>query len=227
MDVVPPCPDEAEALHPALDRIPPGRHAIVVDNGSADGSADIASDPGAYVVREPWRGFGSGRHPGPSPATAAVVRCCDGDASLELAVLPRAGYPVLGGSDDLVQGHRRPTARRARPSHARTANLELARLIRRRTCLSLRELGPVQAARHEAVPALNLTDRHHPLHTVVRAAYAGLRGCETDVPYRPRTGRRSSVTGTRYMWQAVRDTRAVLTERPATGSAAAMSGAVA
>ncbi|NEA51157.1 glycosyltransferase, partial [Streptomyces sp. SID10815] len=54
----------------------------------------------------------------------------------------------------------------------------------------------------------------YPLQTVVRAADAGWRVTETDVPYRPRTGR-SKVTGTwRGTWQAVRDMRAVLAERP-------------
>ncbi|WP_181794024.1 glycosyltransferase, partial [Streptomyces sp. WELS2] len=42
VDVVLPCLDEAEALPWVLDRIPSGWRAIVVDNGSTDGSADIA-----------------------------------------------------------------------------------------------------------------------------------------------------------------------------------------
>jgi glycosyltransferase involved in cell wall biosynthesis len=221
VDVVLPCLDEAGALPWVLERIPPGWRAIVVDNGSTDGSPDIARELGAYVVHEPRRGFGAACHAGLTAATADVVCFCDCDASLDPGLLPTVAGPVLDGAEDLVLGRRRPTARNARPVHARLANLELARLIRRRTGLRLHDLGPMRAARREALMALGLTDRRsgYPLQMVVRAADAGWRVTETDVPYHPRTGR-SKVTGTwRGTWQAVRDMRAVLAERPSAAPA--------
>ncbi|MFF8902430.1 glycosyltransferase family 2 protein [Streptomyces lydicus] len=217
VDVVLPCLDEAEALPWVLDRIPSGWRAIVVDNGSTDGSADIARALGAHVVHEPRRGFGAACHAGLTAATADIVCFCDCDASLDPALLPTVAGPVLDGSADLVLGCRRPVTRRAWPLHARLANLELARLIRRRTGLRLHDLGPMRAARRESLHALDLTDRRsgYPLQMVVRAADAGWRVAETEVPYRPRTGR-SKVTGTWLgTWHAVRDMRAVLAERPA------------
>ncbi|WP_310726425.1 glycosyltransferase family 2 protein [Streptomyces sp. N2A] len=217
VDVVLPCLDEAEALPWVLDRIPSGWRAIVVDNGSTDGSADIARALGAHVVHEPRRGFGAACHAGLTAATADIVCFCDCDASLDPALLPTVAGPVLDGSTDLVLGRRRPVTRRAWPLHARLANLELARLIRRRTGLRLHDLGPMRAARRESLHALDLTDRRsgYPLQMVVRAADAGWRVAETEVPYRPRTGR-SKVTGTWLgTWHAVRDMRAVLAERPA------------
>ncbi|MGW2616830.1 glycosyltransferase family 2 protein [Streptomyces sp. NPDC001500] len=225
VDVVLPCLDEAEALPWVLERIPPGWRAIVVDNGSTDGSPDIARDLGAQVVHEPRRGFGAACHAGLTAATADVVCFCDCDASLDPGLLPTVAGPVLDGAADLVLGRRRPTGRGAWPLHARLANLELARLVRRRTGLALHDLGPMRAARREALLALSLTDRRsgYPLQMVVRAADDGWRVTETDVPYRPRTGR-SKVTGTwRGAWQAVRDMRAVLAEpssaaRPALGA---------
>ncbi|MGY5135482.1 glycosyltransferase family 2 protein [Streptomyces nigrescens] len=218
VDVVLPCLDEAEALPWVLGRIPSGWRAIVVDNGSVDSSADIARALGAHVVHESRRGFGAACHTGLTAATADVVCFCDCDASLDPALLPAVGGPVLDGSTDLVLGRRRPVTRRAWPLHARLANLELARLIRRRTGLRLHDLGPMRAARRQSLLALDLTDRRsgYPLQMVVRAADAGWRVTETDVPYHPRTGR-SKVTGTwRGTWQAVRDMRAVLAERPVT-----------
>ncbi|WP_459179854.1 glycosyltransferase family 2 protein [Streptomyces sp.] len=218
MDVVLPCLDEAAALPWVLERIPPGWRAIVVDNGSTDGSAELAASLGAYVVREPRRGFGAACHAGLSAATADVVCFCDCDASLDPGLLPSVAGPVLDGSADLVLGRRRPVGRGAWPPHARLANLELARLIRRRTGLRLRDLGPMRAARREPLLALGLADRRsgYPLQMLVRAADAGWRVRETDVPYHPRTGR-SKVTGTwRGTWHAVRDMRAVLAE-PAGG----------
>ncbi|MGW3248409.1 glycosyltransferase family 2 protein [Streptomyces sp. NPDC001070] len=225
VDVVLPCLDEAEALPWVLDRIPAGWRAIVVDNGSTDGSADVARALGAHVVHEPRRGFGAACHAGVTAATADVVCVCDCDASLDPALLPAVAGPVLDGAADLVLGRRRPVTRRAWPLHARLANLELARLVRRRTGLRLHDLGPMRAARRESLLALDLTDRRsgYPLQMVVRAADAGWRVEETDVPYRPRAGR-SKVTGTwRGTWHAVRDMRAVLAERPATGPVATAS----
>ncbi|RPF39217.1 glycosyltransferase family 2 protein [Streptomyces sp. TLI_185] len=221
VDVVLPCLDEARTLPWVLERVPPGWRAIVVDNGSTDGSPDIARELGAYVVHEPRRGFGAACHAGLTAATADVVCFCDCDASLDPGLLPTVAGPVLDGTEDLVLGRRRPTAPNAWPVHARLANLELARLIRRRTGLRLRDLGPMRAARREALMALGLTDRRsgYPLQKVVRAADAGWRVTETDVPYHPRTGR-SKVTGTwRGTCQAVRDMRAVLAERPAAAPA--------
>jgi glycosyltransferase involved in cell wall biosynthesis len=212
VDVVLPCLDEAAALPWVLERIPPDWRAIVVDNGSTDGSADVARRHGAYVVHEPRRGFGAACHAGLSAATADVVCFCDCDASLDPTLLPSVADPVLAGTADLVLGRRRPTGRGAWPPHARLANLELARLIRRRTGLRLRDLGPMRAARREPLLALGLTDRRsgYPLQMVVGAADAGWRVREVDVPYRPRVGR-SKVTGTwRGTWHAVRDMRAVL-----------------
>jgi glycosyltransferase involved in cell wall biosynthesis len=64
VDVILPCLNEAEALGWVLGRIPPGVRPIVVDNGSTDGSADIARDHGAQVVCVPQRGYGAACHAG-------------------------------------------------------------------------------------------------------------------------------------------------------------------
>lgn len=211
-DIVLPCLDEAAALPWVLGRIPPGWRAIVVDNGSVDGSARIAAALGASVVHEPRRGFGAACHAGLLAARADVVCFCDCDGSLDPALLPEVAGPVLAGAADLVLGRRRPTALRAWPLHARLANRQLAATIRRRTGVPLHDLGPMRAARRTALLGLALTDRRsgYPLQMVLSAADAGWRITETDVPYAPRAGR-SKVTGTwRGSRQAVHDMRAVL-----------------
>jgi glycosyltransferase involved in cell wall biosynthesis len=217
VDVVLPCLNEAEALPWVLARIPPGWRALVVDNGSTDGSADIARALGATVVHEPRRGFGAACHAGLAAADAGIVCFCDCDASLDPALLVPFVREVRDGRADLVLGRRRPQGRGAWPAHARAGNLALARMLRRRTGLRLKDLGPLRAARREDLLALDLTDRRsgYPLQMVVRAADAGWRITEHDVPYRPRTGA-SKVTGTwRGTWQAVRDMSRVLAEAPA------------
>ena len=73
----------------------------------------------------------------------------------------------------------------------------LAAELRRRVGVRVRDLGPMRAARREALLALGLTDRRfgYPLEMVVRAAEAGWRIAETAVPYYPSKGK-SKVTGT-------------------------------
>lgn len=218
VDVVLPCLDEAAALPWVLGRIPVGWRAIVVDNGSTDGSAELARSLGATVVAEPRRGFGAACHAGLLAATADLVCFMDCDGSLDPAQLHRVTGPVLDGAADLVLGRRRPTTLGAWPLHARLANAELARRLRTRTGAALHDLGPMRAARRERLLALGLGDRRsgYPLEMVLAASAAGMRIVERPVDYRPRAGR-SKVTGTlRGTRQAVRDMRAVLASPPPT-----------
>jgi glycosyltransferase involved in cell wall biosynthesis len=212
VDVVLPCLDESGALPAVLAGLPPGARAIVVDNGSRDGSADVARALGALVVPEPRRGFGSACAAGLAAASAPVVAFCDADGSLDLRELPLVTGPVERGEADLVLGRRRPVGRSAWPLHARAANRYLARELRRRTGAALHDLGPMRAARREDLLALGVRDRRsgYPLETVLLAGRAGWRIAEVPVAYRPRTGR-SKVTGTvRGTLQAVADMRRVL-----------------
>ncbi|MEU0631704.1 glycosyltransferase family 2 protein [Streptomyces sp. NPDC005989] len=216
-DVVLPCLDEAAALPRVLGAVPDGWRAIVVDNGSTDGSAELARSLGATVVHEPRRGFGAACHAGLLAAEAEFVCFCDCDGSLDPGLLPAFVRRIADGETDLLLGRRRPSGRGAWPLHARVGNFALARMLRRRTGLRLHDLGPMRAGRRADLLMLGLTDRRsgYPLQMVVRAADAGLRVSETDVPYFPRSGK-SKVTGTwRGTWQAVRDMRAVLRQSPA------------
>ncbi len=188
--------DEAEALPWVLGRMPAGYAPLVADNGSADGSAELARRLGARVVGEPARGFGAACFAGLRAATADVVCFMDCDGSLDPGELPRVAEPVLAGDRELMLGarHAEPGAW---PRHARLANRALALELRRRTGLALSDLGPMRAAPREGLLNLALRDRRFgwPLEMVLRAAAAGWRIAETDVSYRARAGR-SKVTGT-------------------------------
>jgi hypothetical protein len=210
-DVILPCLNEAEALPYVLSRIPAGYRAIVVDNGSTDGSADVARSLGALVVHEPRRGFGAACHAGLLAATADVVCFLDCDGSFDPEDLPKVADAVRAGTADLALGQRRPLTRGAWPPHARLANRLLARRIRRETGVRIRDLGPMRAARRAELLALGIEDRRfgYPLEMVLKAARGGWRIEETDVPYAPRTGK-SKVTGTvGGTVKAVRDMRRV------------------
>ena len=207
VDVVLPVLDERQALPRVLAGLPAGHRAIVVDNGSTDGSGDLARSLGATVVEEPQRGFGAACFAGLRAATAPVVAFCDADGSFDLGQLPLVTAPVLAGRADLVLGARRTTGRGAWPAHARLANRVLALELRRRTGLRLTDLGPMRAASRQELLALGLVDRRSgwPLEMVLKAVAAGWRIEEVDVRYAPRIGR-SKVTGTvRGTARAVKD----------------------
>ena len=210
-DVVLPALDERDALPWVLARMPPGYAPIVVDNGSRDGSAELAERLGAQVVREPRRGFGAACWAGLRAARSDVVCFMDCDASFDPGELPRVADPVAAGRADLVLGAR-SSAIGAWPPHARLANALLAWELRRRAGVPLRDLGPMRAARRTALLELGIRDRRFgwPLEMVLRAAQAGWRIDEVTVSYHPRQGA-SKVTGTlRGTARAVRDMAAVL-----------------
>lgn len=211
IDVVLPCLNEAGALPYVLGRMPDGYRAIVADNGSTDGSGELAASMGATVVREPQPGFGAACWAGLQAAEADVVCFMDCDGSLDPRDLPRVADPVAAGSADLVLAAR-DASRGAWPFHVRLANRALAFELRRRTGLALTDLGPMRAARRSALLELGIEDRRFgwPLEMVLRAHQAGWRITEDTVPYSPREGR-SKVTGTaRGFVRTVRDMAAVL-----------------
>jgi dTDP-L-rhamnose 4-epimerase len=216
-DVVLPVLDEAAAIPWVLGRMPTGFRPIVVDNGSTDGSGTLARRLGADVVVEPERGFGAACRAGLRVATADVVCFMDCDGSLDPADLPGVTLPVTGGTVDLCLGARCAQAgRRVWPPHARMANRVLTGMLRHRSGVRLRDLGPMRAAPRHGLVALDLRDGGFglPLEMVVRAAAAGWRVGEVDVGYAPRIGR-SKVTGTvRGSVRATRDMARMLWSSP-------------
>jgi len=211
-DVILPVLNEREALPWVLERMPGGYAALVVDNGSTDGSGELAASLGARVVVEPVPGFGAACFAGLSAAESDVVCFMDCDASFDPRDLPLVADPVLAGTADLMLGARRPTARGAWPLHARAANTALAFELRRRTGTLLRDLGPMRAARRQALLDLGLKDRRFgwPLEMVLRAVAAQWTIVEVPVRYEPRVGR-SKVTGTvRGTLRTVADMRRAL-----------------
>jgi len=210
-DVILPVLNEAAALPGVLSAMPSGFRAVVVDNGSDDGSAQVAEAHGCRVVHEPVRGFGSACWAGLQAAEDEIVCFMDADGSLDPALLPLVADPVERDEVDLMLGARR-AAPGAWPVHARLGNRVLMFEVRRRTSITLRDLGPMRAARREGLLALDLSDRRSgwPLEMVLRAERAGWRIAEVPVSYQPRIGR-SKVTGTlRGTLHAVGDMAALL-----------------
>lgn len=213
IEVILPALDEAEAIPGVLAAMPPGFEPLVVDNGSVDGTAEVAARCGARVVVEPRRGFGAACYAGLVAARSDIVCFMDCDGSLDPGELPLVAGPVIRGFTDLSLGARVPQHAGAWPWHARVANRVLAFEVRRRCGVAVTDIGPMRAARRDALLALGLRDRGFgwPLEMVLRAATAAWRIGEVSVMYGPRTGGVSKVSGSaRGTYRAVRDMGALL-----------------
>jgi glycosyltransferase involved in cell wall biosynthesis len=197
-DVVIPCRDEAPALPALLSRMPEGFRAVVVDNGSRDGTAAVARELGATVVVEPRPGYGAAVHAGLSAATVDHVAVMDGDGSMDPADLVALLELVENGAADLAVGRRRPVRSGVWPWHARAGNALVLWWLRRRLGVDVHDIAPMRVSCRDAMLALAIEDRRfgYPVELLQRAATAGWRVVERDVDYHPRAeGTRSKVSG--------------------------------
>lgn len=213
VDVVLPCLNEAAALPAVLAALPAGYRALVVDNGSTDGSPGVAEAHGARVVHEPRPGYGAAVHRGIEAAETELVAVLDADGSLDPAELPRLARPVRDGTAELAVGRRIAVNSAAWPWHAAAGNAVLSWLLRRRG-LDVHDLAPIRVFRRADMLALGIEDRAfgYPLELLLKAGAAGWRIREFDVPYRERAaGTKSKVSGSvKGTARAVRDMIGVL-----------------
>jgi glycosyltransferase involved in cell wall biosynthesis len=212
VDVVLPCLDEVEALPGVLSALPEGFDAVVCDNGSTDGTPELAASLGALVVHEARKGYGAAVHTGLEATRTEIVAVIDADGSLDPAELPAMVRLLQDTGVDLVVGRRIPAARGVWPWHAKVSNLVLSGLMRARG-VAVRDIAPIRVARRRALLDLGITDRAfgYPLELLIRAGAAGWAIREVDVAYRPRAGGRSKVSGSvKGTVRAVRDMSAAI-----------------
>jgi glycosyltransferase involved in cell wall biosynthesis len=112
LSVVMPCLNEAETLgtcvQKALNALAEANVAgevIVADNGSTDGSPEIAERLGARVVRVKRKGYGSALMGGIAVASGRYIVMGDADNSYDFAHIPLFLEQLRAGAD-LVMGNR-------------------------------------------------------------------------------------------------------------------------
>src|SRR5258706_559995 len=107
---------------------------VVGDNGSADGSREVARDAGARVIDVPRRGYGAAIDAGMLVAGGRVLVMADADGTYPMESLPALVAPVLDGERDMVIGARLhdDTAARTMPwLHRHVGTPVLTRMVNR------------------------------------------------------------------------------------------------
>jgi glycosyltransferase involved in cell wall biosynthesis len=112
LSVVIPCLNEARSIGPCVEQARAVLESagivgevIVADNGSSDGSPEIAELAGARVVRVARRGYGSAIRGGVEDAHSEFVFIADGDGQHDFADIPRFVDKLRAGNE-LVVGNR-------------------------------------------------------------------------------------------------------------------------
>jgi glycosyltransferase involved in cell wall biosynthesis len=214
VSVVIPCLDEARSIaacvEAARDALADGGYegeVVVVDNGSIDGSGELAAAAGARVVTEPRHGYGNAYLAGLGAARGRYIVMLDADLTYDAAELPRF-VEALEDGGDLVLGNR---MQRIHPGampwlHRRVGNPVLTGLLNQLFGTEVKDAHcGMRAVRREVLPQLNLRTSGMELASemVIRAAKSGLEIRQFPIEYRMRQGK-SKLSTWRDGWRHLR-----------------------
>jgi glycosyltransferase involved in cell wall biosynthesis len=214
VSVVIPCLNEAESIQTCVSQsLEALRSAgiegevVVADNGSTDGSAELARAAGAVVVEESRRGYGSAYLAAFSAARGDYLVMLDADLTYPIDDIPRFVAELDKGAD-LVMGDRmeniQPGAMHwmhryvGNPVLTGTLNLFFQTGVRDAHC-------GMRAVRRDVLPALDLrtTGMEFASEMVIRAAKADLAIKDIPIEYHPRAGE-SKLSRFRDGWRHLR-----------------------
>lgn len=198
-----PALNEAECLPSLFDAIPPDlfRWIIVADNGSTDGTAEVALARGAIVVREPERGYGAAslKAMAALPGGAEIVVWMQADLSEDPREAVALLAPILAGQADMVIGSRTlgNAEKGALLPHQQFGNWLACTLMRVFWGHRYSDLGAFRAIRRDVLERMRMRDRNYgwTVEMQIKALQMGVRVLEVPVHYGRRVAGENKVSG--------------------------------
>jgi glycosyltransferase involved in cell wall biosynthesis len=211
VSVVIPCLNESESIEECvlaarrtLEGAGLSGEVVVADNGSEDGSAELAERAGARVVHEPRRGYGSAYLAGFAAARGRYIVTADADQTYDFAEIPRFVAELENGADMAIGNRMNNILPGAMPwLHRYIGNPVLSGFLNLlyRSGVHDAHCG-MRALRRDTLPRLRLrsTGMEFASEMVVRAVKEELKIAEFDIDYSPRAGE-SKLSSFRDGWR--------------------------
>jgi glycosyltransferase involved in cell wall biosynthesis len=213
VSVVIPCLDEAATIaecvtsaRAVLDETGLAGEVIVVDNGSTDGSGELARAAGALVVEEPRRGYGSAYLAGLSVAQGDYIVMVDADLTYDFREIPRFVRELEDGAQLVVGDRMSSIAPGAMTVLSRLGNPLLSGFLNVLHRTNIRDVHcGMRALRRDVLPALNLrtVGMEFASEMVIRATRERLDVREIPIELHPRVGS-SKLSPFRDGWRHLR-----------------------
>ena len=198
VSVVIPCLDEAEtiaecvtAARAVLEESGLAGEVIVVDNGSTDGSGDLARVAGAVVVDEPRPGYGSAYQAGLAAARGDYIVMVDADLTYDFREIPRFVEELENGAQLVVGNRMGGIQPGAMPWLSRLGNPILSGFLNALHQTNIRDAHcGMRALRRDVLPVLNMrtVGMEFASEMVIRATRERLDVREMPIELHPRVG---------------------------------------
>ena len=202
ISIIIPALNEAESIGQVVAEMPWAAIAecVVVDNGSTDGTGEVAAQAGARVIQSP-RGYGAACLAGSNAAlpTSDILVYMDGDGADVIEGLSSLTGPIAAGEADFVIGSRL-RGRREPGSMLFSqvfAGWLVGKLLRVALGVKYTDMCAFRAIRRSSFEQLGMSEMTYGwnLEMQIKAAKLGLQILEVPVDYRCRIGGVSKVSG--------------------------------